>query len=287
MKATVSDPLEPKEFGLTAIETGRWTTALDDVGSGPPLVLIHGLTLDRRMWLPQIAASRGYHRVIAYDMIGHGDSSQPDSYPPDDYSEQLLALMDALDVQQAHVAGLSMGAAVALRTALTAPARIASLILANPYIFRMPFPPEACFVSSPHRVFRKLARCGDADAARREWCALEMFAPALQHPVAGPTFRTMVAHHRLGPWRDGSRHEEPDDWNALTRISCPTLVITSERDDPGFAHAAIRAATAIPGAQLAAIAEAGHLSSMEAPDQFSALLNAFLVQIQTQPGERG
>jgi len=101
-------------------------------GSGPAVVLIHGVGMQASVWEAQIAALSKKHDVVALDMLGHGGSSLP---PADarlsDYADQILALLDGLALTTAHVIGHSMGALVALEFALSHPGRVASVTAMN------------------------------------------------------------------------------------------------------------------------------------------------------------
>jgi len=105
--------------------------AYDDTqGNGPPVVLSHGFLMDRTMFEPQVEALRPHFRVITWDSRGHGDTvddGRPFSYW--DLASDCVALLDHLGVERAVVGGMSQGGFVALRVALTAPARVRGLIL--------------------------------------------------------------------------------------------------------------------------------------------------------------
>jgi pimeloyl-ACP methyl ester carboxylesterase len=108
-------------------------------GSGPrPIVLIHGLLMDSRMYarLAPTLAVRG-HRVIAVDMLGHGASGQPHTmteYSMPQFGRDVIALLDHLQLTQAVVGGTSLGANVALEAACAAPSRIRALVLEMPVL---------------------------------------------------------------------------------------------------------------------------------------------------------
>src|SRR4051794_2334854 len=109
---------------------GRYTLRYVDVGSGAPVVLIHGLAGDHTAWLAQIEALRQKHRVIAFDNRGAGQSTQVDEpVSTQDLARDTLHLMDHCRVERAHVVGRSMGGAVAQHMALMAPGRVTSLTL--------------------------------------------------------------------------------------------------------------------------------------------------------------
>jgi pimeloyl-ACP methyl ester carboxylesterase len=108
-------------------------------GSGPrPIVLVHGLLMDSRMYakLAPMLASHG-QRVIAVDMLGHGMSAQPHAmteYSMPQFGRDVIALLDHLELTQAVVCGTSLGANVALEAACVAPSRIRALVLEMPVL---------------------------------------------------------------------------------------------------------------------------------------------------------
>jgi pimeloyl-ACP methyl ester carboxylesterase len=112
------------------------TLAVQDDGSGPAVLLLHGLTATRRyVVMGSSALQRSGHRVVAYDARGHGRSSAASS--PADYGYECLAadavaLMDVLEISRAVLAGASMGAHTLLRVALQAPDRVAGLVVITP-----------------------------------------------------------------------------------------------------------------------------------------------------------
>ena len=110
--------------------------AAEEAGEGAPVVLLHGLTATRRyVVMGSRALERSGHRVIAYDARGHGSSSpaaSPDAYGYEELAADALAVMDALEVDRAVLAGASMGAHTLLRVALSAPDRVAGLVVITP-----------------------------------------------------------------------------------------------------------------------------------------------------------
>jgi pimeloyl-ACP methyl ester carboxylesterase len=117
-------------------------------GEGPPIVLLHGLTATRRyVVMGSTVLERSGHRVIAFDARGHGASSPaPDrgAYGYERLSDDLEAVLDALDVERVVLAGASMGAHTAVRFALTQPERVAALGLITPaFDPDLPAGPEA------------------------------------------------------------------------------------------------------------------------------------------------
>ena len=108
--------------------------AYERVGEGPPLVLVHGAAVDSRMWRPQLTALADEFTVVAWDEPGAGRSSDvPADFALADYANRLAALIVALDLGPAHVAGLSWGGTVALELYRHHPGLVATLILIDTY----------------------------------------------------------------------------------------------------------------------------------------------------------
>ena len=105
-------------------------------GAGPALVLLHGCGLDdaQLSWAPVWPALTSYAQLLAPDLPGYGGSPLGRTAPTlEGYRRWLLAFLDAAGIQVAVLAGLSLGGAIALRTALDAPARVGGLVLLAPY----------------------------------------------------------------------------------------------------------------------------------------------------------
>ncbi len=118
------------------IEHDGVSLAAEDAGSGPPVVLLHGLTATRRyVVMGSRALERSGHRVIAYDARGHGRSSpapERSAYRYEDLRGDLEAVLDRLEMERAVLAGSSMGAHTMLALALRAPERVAGLVVITP-----------------------------------------------------------------------------------------------------------------------------------------------------------
>src|SRR5690242_18617682 len=125
--------------GFAAVNGSR--LYYESAGTGPPLVLLHGFTLDTRMWDDQFEAFARQYRVIRYDLRGFGRSAVPtESYS---HAEDLHALLGHLETEAAYVAGLSMGGAVALDYALAYPQAVRGLILIDAVVGGFRWSPEA------------------------------------------------------------------------------------------------------------------------------------------------
>src|SRR3712207_3487151 len=114
-------------------------TAYRAEGEGEPIVLVHGVGMNKDVWAPQLEAFAATHRVVAYDMLGHGGSRLPPAEPTlGDYADQLRGLLDALGIRRANVVGHSMGSLAALAFATAFPDRVLRLAALNAVYDRTP-----------------------------------------------------------------------------------------------------------------------------------------------------
>jgi 3-oxoadipate enol-lactonase len=163
----------------------------EEAGVGPAVVLIHGFTLDTRMWDDQFLPLAQGFRVIRYDLRGFGRSALPTDAP---YShvEDLRALLDALGLQQAHLVGLSKGGGVALDFALTYPQRTTALVLIDSILGGHAWSAEG--LARDALVWQEAARDG-IPAAKASWLAHPLFAPALRQPVVAARLHQIIADY--------------------------------------------------------------------------------------------
>ncbi len=245
--------------GLTEhrVQAAGVALAAGEVGSGPPVVLLHGLTATRRyVVMGSRVLERSGHRVIAYDARGHGRSTpapDPRAYGYEHLAADLETVMDDLGVERAVLAGASMGAHTILRFALDSPERVAALALITP-----------AYDSARHDDPAALAHWDLLASGLREG-GVEGFVaayPTTQLPAAWRETLLTVLHQRL------SAHEHPEavadalrfvprsrpfaTIADLRRIDAPTVVV-GDRDEADPAHplAVARAyAQAIPRARM-------------------------------------
>jgi 3-oxoadipate enol-lactonase len=238
----------------------------DEAGSGPAVMLLHAGVADRSMWddtLPALAAA-GFH-AIAPDLPGFGEAAiEPGPQAP---WNDVLMLMNELGIGEMRLVGNSFGAAVALRVAVIAPARISGLVVAS-----TPMPGEP----SP-----QLAAAWEAEAAAMERgdvdSAVEAVARAWTRPGAVRTRvermqrRAFELQLAAGPVEDASDPVDEDP-EALTKLQMPVVAAAGELDMPDFITGAETLAKVIPGARFVLIPSAGHLAPLEAPEAFRELI---------------
>lgn len=231
------------------------------------IILIHGFPLDSAMWAPQVAALKSTTRVVAPDLPGFGDApSTGGVMSMNEAAEHVAREAKAAGVERALVCGLSMGGYVALALWRQHAELVAGFVFAN----------------------TKAGPDDEAGADRRRQLAGRLQAEGSAFLVAspGPLFSD-AAHPAL--WRlvkDIIDAQNPNSIAAaalgmavrqdstpdLARITVPTLVITGSNDALIPPEATRPIAEGIEGARYEVIEGAGHLSNLEAPEQFNALL---------------
>jgi pimeloyl-ACP methyl ester carboxylesterase len=239
------------------IRSGGVELAVEEAGEGIPVVLLHGLTATRRyVVMGSRVLERSGHRVISFDARGHGRSSPaaaPDAYSYAELAGDLEAVLDALGIGRAVLAGASMGAHTLLSYALAVPERVAGLVVITPA-----YGGEE--LDDPERLER-----WDALAAGLRTGGVEGFLEAYGPPRVAPAFQGSVIRairQRL------ALHQHPEAVadalvavprslpfgaiSELRAINAPVAVVASNDDaDPGHPFAVGAAyAAAIPGAVL-------------------------------------
>ncbi|GAB3221239.1 alpha/beta hydrolase [Glycomyces halotolerans] len=272
----------------------------DEAGDGPAVILIHGALADRRMWDDQFEDLAADHRVIRYDGRGHGESGSGEGAYS--HHRDLLALMEALEVDQAVLVGNSMGGGHALDAALAAPGRVSGLVLVSSGIVGHEWP--SSFVQQAReRVHstvppERLAeyRKGNGTTVPELERDLDAFAEAhIRWMVAGPA-RTehdlpasaweravsMFRDQLRRTWTEPPRHERVPEMPAerlLGRIRVPALVVNGLEDVPEIQAVSDLLSgkdTGIPDARRVDLPDTGHAAPLERPAEFTALLREFL-----------
>jgi pimeloyl-ACP methyl ester carboxylesterase len=245
-----------------------------EAGVGPAVLFLHGLGMTRTGFDLQLAALAPAYRCVAWDVPGYGASEPlPEPLTFAALADAVARLLDALELQAAHVVGLSLGGQIALHTAVRHPQRVRSLALldsspafgldgTDPDEWRRarlaPLEDATSVEAFAEPVLRSIM-APDVDAAALRTAVASM----LRVPIAG--LRAMVA---CLPTHDVRA--------ALHDITVPTLVAVGELDEetpPAYAQAL---ADGIPGARLAIVPGAGHISNLEAPAAVNALLREHL-----------
>lgn len=236
----------------------------------PWLALVHGFPFTRALWDDQVPVLAREFRVLAYDLRGMGESALgPAPQPLEAYADDLFALLDALGVERAGLAGLSMGGYVALRAVERAPERFRALALCDTR-------------SEADTNEGKLARSAGIRTlheGRVEAFVDGLLPKLLLRPEApaGRRLRAMMLANGAPGMANAlaAMQGRTDTTLALGRFDLPTLVLVGSDDALTPPDAARALATRIPGARLELLADAGHVSNLEAPEAFTSALVRF------------
>lgn len=266
---------------MDRIQAGDLTVAVTDVGSGPPVVLLHGLACGKRMWFHQIRGLQSRFRVIAYDQRGHGQTDAPTAataYSAAHLARDLVNVLDTLNIERAAIVGFSLGGGPALALAATRPERVSRLVLADVGAGA----DDPLKLESMARRWGDLIRRGAIDELVCEMLRSELFKVYARRNLRRRNH--MAALIRATPI-DGLRFtfsEVLAKRKSLFRltgmvqsIKVPTLIMVGQFDYVCSKSARLLAQH-IPNATLKVVADSGHMAPLEQPAAFSAVLAEFL-----------
>lgn len=244
--------------------------SIEGPANAPVLLMSNSLGTSLEMWDPQARALSDEFRVLRYDTRGHGRSSAPPGpYSIAQLGEDMRNLLDHLDIERAHVCGLSMGGITAMWFAIQYPERIDRLVLSNTAAW---IGPASNWTERAAAVERNgVASIAAAVVAR--WLTP---AYAAAHPDHVASLEAMLgAMPAAGYAANCLAVRDSDLRTAIGGIRAPTLVISGSADVPTPPVDGRFLASRIVGAGYAEL-DAAHLSNQELPEQFSNLLRAFL-----------
>ncbi|HXF79144.1 MAG TPA: 3-oxoadipate enol-lactonase, partial [Usitatibacter sp.] len=243
-------------------------------GRGEPVVLVHAIGCDHRMWdslASDLASSR--YRVLRVDVRGHGESPVPDGeYSLEGLADDVLALLDSLEIEKAHWVGLSMGGMIGQAFALAHPGRLRRLVLANTTSGYGPDGPKMWEARA--KAVREGGMAAIAELVMQRYFSDEFRE---RHPeVVARMKERVLTTPAKGYISCCAAIRDLDSTAELGAIRARTLVIAGGKDAGTPPSMSEIIATRIPGSQLAVLAEAAHLSAVEAPEEFNTLVGNFL-----------
>lgn len=266
--------------------TTRPRLHVDDTGGpGRPVVLIHGWPLSAEAWEPQVAAlQQAGYRVIAYDRRGFGRSEKPESgFDYDTLADDLAALMDERDLQDATLFGFSMGGGeVARYIARHGEARLHSVVFAAavpPYLMKGPDNPDGPLTAEKAKEMEdglKADREAFFDGFTRDFFSAngELKVSEAQRQAAIALCLQSDQAAALGCMQAFATTDFRDD---LRKVGVPTLVLHGDADATvPFEGSGQRTHAAIAGSELVVLPDAPHGCNASHADAFNAALLAFL-----------
>ena len=247
-----------------------------DAGQGDALVLLHAFPLSSAMWLAQREALTASYRVLTPDQRGFGHSPLGHDPPSLDLAaDDIAALLDAKGLDRVVLGGLSMGGYVAMAFCRRHPDRLRGLVLADT---------KASADSAAARANReRIAAAVETDP--RSTVLVDQVLPTLvgettarSRPLVLRRVRDLV-QSAPGPavaWAQRAMAARPDSTETLRAVPVPVLVVVGEEDTLSPPADAEAMTAALPDARLVRLPAAGHLSAVEAPEEFNAAVLDYL-----------
>jgi pimeloyl-ACP methyl ester carboxylesterase len=260
----------------------------EETGSGTPLIFVHEFAGDHRSWEPQLRHFGRRYRAITYAARGYPPSDVPES--PTAYSQaraadDILAVLDHLGIDRAHVCGLSMGGFATLHFGFRHPTRAKSLCVAGCGYGAEP-DRRAVFRAEADAVVARLRTDGMVDFAQRYAFGPTRVQFEAKDPRGFAEFLAQLAEHSaLGSANTqlGCQKERPSLYDLqaeMAALTVPTLILTGDEDWPCLAPALLMKRQ-ISTAALSVVPNCGHTINLEAPDAFNSIVGDFLAQVDS------
>ncbi|MDM7956779.1 alpha/beta hydrolase [Blastomonas sp.] len=254
------------------LDVGDGHLAVEQIGSGPAVVLLHGWTLDRRMWTLQARALASRFTLIALDRRGFGQSTAPADRLRE--VDDLARLADRLGLARFHLVGMSQAGATAIAFAQQHRARVASLVLQGISIAGLPDHSNASD-NIPLADYADLVRLGALDSMKRHWSGHALMAGL--SGKAAEIGAAMLADYDgrdllAGPAGPSARLD------SVAGLTMPVLAITGDEDTPWRRSVTQTLARTAPLGQARFVRGAGHLCNLSHAPAYNTAVSAFLAR---------
>jgi pimeloyl-ACP methyl ester carboxylesterase len=235
----------------------------------PTLLFVHGLNCSHEHWFQQVAYFSQRYPVLTLDLRGHGRSSMlSEGYSVDHYTRDIIALLDALALDEVHVVGSSIGGWLAQQLAVRIPHKVRSIVAEGSSS-------QALKELNLSLVESMVEQYG-MEGFFREFIPKATFPPDVDKDVLEFTMGIGLS---TPPDIIMQRMRESlvyDGRDAARSITCPAMVLVGEHDNTTPRHYSDEMRELISGSQLAIIPNCGHLPHLEAPEVFNSILDRFL-----------
>jgi len=274
---------------MAFVQSGDVNLYVEQTGTGYPIVFVHEFGSDSREWEPQVRWFSRAYRCITYNARGYPPSDVPDDrdrYGWEFAVADLLAVLDGLGIDRAHVVGLSMGGYAVLQFGLRHPQRASAIVAAGAGsgsgpAERVEWPRVAGAIAERFAIHGMEAMADEighgptrTQLLRKSPRAWDEFMDHLREHSAVGMANTMARYQALRP----SLYDFEDDFRALT---VPVLLALGDEDGPCL-ETNLMLKRAIPGAGLWIHPHTGHAINLEEPAAFNAMVGAFLADVDRQ-----
>ena len=229
-------------------------------GSGTAIVFTHGASWDHKQWRPQIDELSKQFKTIVWDVRGHGQSTLPKGkVDSEEFSKDLIGLLEHLNIKKAHLCGLSMGGHISLQTAIRYPNYVKSLILIG-----TPFTNKYNWFE---KVFVPINRWSSMLIPMSVLASIQATTLSKFNPNNKEYIKEVVSSISLNQWiriwNAVSKMESRDD---LHKVACPTVILQGDHDTMTERQQKDMA-DIIPNARLVYIKNAHHATNLDNPKQ--------------------
>ena len=267
------------------IQVGNGSLYYEEAGRGEPLIFVHGHSLDHRMWDGQFSVFAKNYRVIRYDLRGYGVSSPQTEDYQFTHAEDLVALMDSLHIRKAHIVGLSLGGFVTADMLAYFPERMLSAFLASGNIRKSKGPSRPMTKEEAVKRDEEIAalKKKGVDVMKREWFeGLMKSGGSRRERMREPLWRMIDEWDAWQPLHKEVRVVAGLD--AIERLKrshpdVPALIVEGHSPDNRFSKKP-QILDYLPNGKLKVIEDCGHMMNMERPEEFNAVLEEFLINIE-------
>lgn len=256
---------------------------VESTGQGPPILFIHEFAGDHRSWEPQVRAFSRSYRSITYAARGYPPSDVPEdvsSYSQGHAVGDAISVLDELEVDRAHIVGLSMGGFCALHLALEHPQRVLSVAIGG-VGYGAPAEQRPAFRDECEAIARAFETEGSAQVAQRYAIGPARVQFLNKDPRGHAEFARMLAEHSSigsAATMRGFQKERPslcDFTDRLAAMAIPTLIMVGDEDE-GAIEPSIMLKRTIPASGLVVFPKTGHTLNLEEPEMYNGMLGEFL-----------
>jgi len=258
---------------MASIATARGRIGFDEAGGGEalPIIFLHGVGSDKRVWAPQLTHFARSRRAVAFDYPGYGESEFAANATRDDFAATILAALDAMGIELAHICGLSLGGVVAIAIHHLAPWRCASLIIADSFAVH----PDGQGIHDRSVAASRAMTMRELAEARSGVLLGSAATDELRSEVIETMAAIDPAAYRLGAaavWLADQR-------DRAAAIGVPTLVLVGDEDGITPPALSEELTSLISNSRLVQVAAAGHLANAEQPAAFNQAIESFLSEL--------
>jgi pimeloyl-ACP methyl ester carboxylesterase len=275
---------------MTIVHASGIDQYVEQAGSGPPLVFVHGAFVDLHMWDAQFSKFAGYYHVIRYDLRGHGKTGPSDQkkYSIGLLRDDLAALLDGLGIEKTTLCGLSLGGMIAQAFAVKHPDRLRALVLADTAVsVRLTLADKLQrYVLFPKWVMLLTLRLMSVEQFVRFSFWLAQATRSESWLGRNERTRDYIRQRMLAM----DHHEYVKIYDAiydfdlldLKVIRAPTLVLNGEYESGSVMRHTEEILRRVESARAVAVPKAGHSSNMENPEYFNMEVLEFLAQAHSR-----